>query len=116
MVSNTSNGSISSPNEFRQKRQVLKERGLWGTKAEYILSVMGAIIGPGNVWRFPYLCYRNGGGERISSTIAALPSRNAEEIFQFGNLRNCVLSFPNRRVLYPIHLVRVHMRYPLILP
>ncbi|XP_038564710.1 sodium- and chloride-dependent GABA transporter 2-like [Micropterus salmoides] len=37
-------------------------RGYWGTKAEFILTVMGAIIGPGNVWRFPYLCYRNGGG------------------------------------------------------
>uniref|UniRef100_A0A8C6U9F2 Transporter n=1 Tax=Neogobius melanostomus TaxID=47308 RepID=A0A8C6U9F2_9GOBI len=37
-------------------------RGHWGNKAEYILTVMGAIIGPGNVWRFPYLCYRNGGG------------------------------------------------------
>ncbi|XP_053702467.1 sodium- and chloride-dependent GABA transporter 3-like [Synchiropus splendidus] len=39
-----------------------KERGNWGSKAEFILTVMGAIIGPGNVWRFPYLCYRNGGG------------------------------------------------------
>uniref|UniRef100_H3CH97 Transporter n=1 Tax=Tetraodon nigroviridis TaxID=99883 RepID=H3CH97_TETNG len=38
------------------------ERGYWGTKAEFILTVMGAIIGPGNVWRFPYLCYKNGGG------------------------------------------------------
>ncbi|XP_031428504.1 sodium- and chloride-dependent GABA transporter 2-like isoform X2 [Clupea harengus] len=37
-------------------------RGNWGSKAEYILTVMGAIIGPGNVWRFPYLCYKNGGG------------------------------------------------------
>ncbi|XP_063751548.1 sodium- and chloride-dependent GABA transporter 2-like [Eleginops maclovinus] len=37
-------------------------RGYWGSKAEFILTVMGAIIGPGNVWRFPYLCYRNGGG------------------------------------------------------
>lgn len=42
------------------------ERGYWGTKAEFILTVMGAIIGPGNVWRFPYLCYRNGGGERLA--------------------------------------------------
>uniref|UniRef100_A0A8C5GEC6 Transporter n=1 Tax=Gouania willdenowi TaxID=441366 RepID=A0A8C5GEC6_GOUWI len=38
------------------------ERGYWGSKTEFILTVMGAIIGPGNVWRFPYLCYRNGGG------------------------------------------------------
>ncbi|XP_074527607.1 sodium- and chloride-dependent betaine transporter-like [Halichoeres trimaculatus] len=40
----------------------VEERGHWGNKAEFILTVMGAIIGPGNVWRFPYLCYRNGGG------------------------------------------------------
>uniref|UniRef100_A0A3Q2PKP0 Transporter n=1 Tax=Fundulus heteroclitus TaxID=8078 RepID=A0A3Q2PKP0_FUNHE len=37
-------------------------RGHWGTKTEFILTVMGAIIGPGNIWRFPYLCYKNGGG------------------------------------------------------
>uniref|UniRef100_A0A4W6EHH6 Transporter n=1 Tax=Lates calcarifer TaxID=8187 RepID=A0A4W6EHH6_LATCA len=45
-----------------QKPTELEGRGYWGNKAEFILTVMGAIIGPGNVWRFPYLCYRNGGG------------------------------------------------------
>ncbi|XP_061866207.1 sodium- and chloride-dependent GABA transporter 2 isoform X4 [Colius striatus] len=38
------------------------ERGQWKNKMEYVLAVAGEIVGLGNVWRFPYLCYKNGGG------------------------------------------------------
>ncbi|CAF0795409.1 unnamed protein product [Adineta ricciae] len=37
-------------------------RELWTNKVEFLLSVIGYVVDLGNVWRFPYMCYDNGGG------------------------------------------------------
>ncbi|KAG2465972.1 S6A13 protein, partial [Polypterus senegalus] len=49
-------------------------RNQWAKKAEYFLSVAGGIVGLGNVWRFPYLCYKNGGGIGYANEIVTFYS------------------------------------------
>ncbi|XP_035794367.1 sodium-dependent nutrient amino acid transporter 1-like [Anopheles albimanus] len=75
--------------------QVKPLREKWGRNLEFLMSCVALSVGFGNVWRFPYAAYKNGGGAFVIPYLIVLfvigrPIYYLEMVLgQFSN-RGCV--------------------------
>uniref|UniRef100_A0A7S4GP68 Transporter n=6 Tax=Oxyrrhis marina TaxID=2969 RepID=A0A7S4GP68_OXYMA len=58
--------------ELGKQVSTASERPKWGSRGQFIMVLMGYAIGLGNIWRFPYMCGKYGGGAFMIAYLVSL--------------------------------------------
>ena len=45
------------------------QREQWSKKFDFLMSIIGFSVDLASIWRFPYLCFKNGGGNIIEKNL-----------------------------------------------
>ncbi|XP_055688296.1 sodium-dependent nutrient amino acid transporter 1-like [Lutzomyia longipalpis] len=65
-------GGSEKPKETEESGEEVEERAQWSNSTEFLMSCIAMSVGLGNIWRFPYIAYQNGGGAFIIPYIIVL--------------------------------------------
>ncbi|KAG5669724.1 hypothetical protein PVAND_000019 [Polypedilum vanderplanki] len=64
--------STNNHDEINHDLEHGPERATWGHGLEFLMSCISLSVGLGNIWRFPFTCYENGGGAFLIPYIIVL--------------------------------------------
>lgn len=85
--------SVIYPQAKKEDRS--KERPKWDNQIEFLMSCIATSVGLGNVWRFPFVAYQNGGGAFLIPYVIVLlvigkPMYYLETVLGQFSSSNCV--------------------------
>ena len=73
----------------------MSDKNEWGSNLSFVLAMVGSAVGLGNIWRYPYVLYSNGGGAfYIPYIVAILLMGVPFLILEYGVGYNFKSSFP----------------------
>ena len=50
----------------------MSESVKWNSTLSFLLAMIGSAVGLGNIWRYPYIAYTNGGGAFLIPYIISI--------------------------------------------